>query len=135
MKTKILQYDLVLQSLLLFSLVIFPVLGFWSLWWLIMFFFVELLYQFVSGLTHLLLQHKSIGFVHYRQIHFWGGTFYATILLTLLFTGSLPVVPVGPFYFFIAAYMVVPALICVGYFVLCYYELNQLTRREFHILK
>ena len=129
MKTTILKWDHRLQLILgLGNLILIPVA------WAIPYFFLaaEIIiapYQLLSNGTHLLLQHKSLGFAHWRVLHFWGLLTYILFLGVLIFADAIyPAV-------FIICFMIIPQLFLYSYIWLCKQELQWLERNEFHILK
>jgi hypothetical protein len=129
--TAILKWDvtvqkglMVLNSLLILATIFAP--GFLCV--LLLLQFIEGLYQLISSGMHLHFPHKSIGFVKFRLIHFWGSLAYLCLLVLLCLDGH------GGVWMFLTA-IVIPQCVFYGYFFLCYSELKQLQNREFHILR
>lgn len=86
------------------------------------------LYQLISSGIHLTHPHKSIGFVKFRLLHFWGGIAFL-FLFGLTMSHEPGNVLMALFVF------IIPQCILYGYFLLCRAELKQLEHREFHILR
>jgi len=129
MKTQILKWDVTLQTLLvLLSLgfVLFPVLWYFLLAPLA----VLWVYQLLSNGTHLLLNHKSVGYIGFRKVHLLGAVFYPVFLYLYMYKAPYMPVWVGTMVLF-----VIPPLVVGLYYYLCYSELNYLKHREFFILK
>jgi hypothetical protein len=129
--TAILKWDVTVQkglmalnSLLILATIFAP--GF--LYVLLPLQFIEGLYQLISSGMHLHFPHKSIGFIKFRLIHFWGSLAYLIILGFML-----AYQPDGILMAITA--LLIPQCIFYAYFALCYTELKQLQNREFHILR
>jgi hypothetical protein len=129
MKTTILKWDYYLQVLLgIANLGVIAMA--WAIPYLLL--FAQLLigfYQLCSSGLHLVLQHKSLGFVYWRFWHFTGSLIYLVFLGALVYAGVLNTVV------FVFFFMIVPQVILYSYIWLCKKELNWLERNEFHILK
>ena len=133
MKTKILKWDVVLQSLMIpFNLIFTLVPSFWFFLLLLQFF--EGIYQLISSGINLSMGHKSIGYKQYRQLHFIGSIAYIAFLCLLIEAGSFMeglIFKIAMLVFFV----IIPQAISYAYFWLCKKELVYLQNREFFILK
>ena len=86
-------------------------------------------YQLCSSVTHIFLQHKSIGFTQWRIRHFFGSLLYLAFLIVLANTGYIA--NAG----FIVLVIILPQAILFAYVTLFKKELDFIEEREFHILK
>ncbi len=129
MKTTILKWDYRIQ----FVLGVLNVIGLVALWFLsyiILFFQVLLgLYQLTSSAIHILLNHKSLGFIKWRMLHFWGSLIYLVIVFSFVYKDEFHQVA------WITFVIIIPQFILYTYIWLCKKELDWLEHNEFHILK
>ncbi len=131
MKTKILKYDVAVQTVL----VVINLLTYLAfaldrdLGYLILILqFIIGMWQLTSSGLHLLLQHKSIGYMQWRALHFWGSVCYISLLAVLA----------GWYYLYLLGLLlvvIIPQGILYAYFWLCRSELHYLQNREFFILR
>ena len=129
--TEILKWDVTVQkglmtfnSLLILATIFVPAFSYFLWPWQ----FLVGLYQLISSGMHLRFPHKSIGFLKFRVVHFWGSLVYlCSLVLTCTYvTNGVMLLVSG---------LVIPQCIFYAYFTLCYAELKQLQNREFHILR
>lgn len=134
MKTTILKYDYYIQ-LALGVIDIVSMVCCWFIPYVII--GVQLLigfYQLCSSGTHLLLQHKSIGFTQWRMKHFFGSLIYLVALYFTAYSGAFNGGMLNSGLFIIAV-VIVPQAVLFAYIILCKRELDFIEEREFHILK
>ena len=132
MKTKFLNWDVNIQWFLvavnsLLLLLTLLVHDFVMLLLLLQFFIGS--YQLTSSGIHLAMSHKSIGFIGYRQLHFFSSVVYLVILSLITKTG------INDTAILVCLFVVIPQVILYAYFFLCVKELHFLQNREFHILR
>lgn len=129
MKTKLLQWDVTLQTVLVLlslGIIFLPLLWYFLLVPIVMLW----AYQLLSNCIHLLLNHKSIGYTAFRKLYFFASIAYPVFVYLYMEQGMNMPTWVGTVTIFIT-----PVLIVGLYYYLCYSELQYLKHREFFILK
>ena len=132
MKTKLLKWDLIVQtglmainSLLLMVIIFAPTFLYFLLPWQVLVGF----YQLTSNGLYLRFSTERTAYRGFRLIHFWGSLIYLGLLQLActyihfeeaLLWGMAFIVPQAVFY---------------AYFVLCFKEFKELRNAEFHILQ
>ena len=133
MKTKILNWDVNIQWVLIGLNLLILCLLLWSPYFIGVLLYAEVvlgIYQLTSGGVNLALNHKSAGFRSLRQWHLGGAVIFMLVIEHLNKSGGT-----DNMFIDLAFMVVVPQVVFHAYFILCRKELHYLQNREFFILR